>query len=85
MSRDLSLKAIRIHGKRVRCQCCRQHDAVERFQGLFVCRKCLRPMAYGFLVGQMTYPADLQAVQDHGPRVLEAVSESLERRKVGEE
>jgi len=85
MSRDLSLKAIRIHGKRVRCQCCRQHDAVERFQGLLVCRKCLRPMAYGWFVGQIENPVDARAVQEHAPRVLEAVSESLERRKVGKE
>lgn len=85
MTRDLSLKAIRIHGKRVRCQVCRQHDAVEKFLGLLVCRKCLRPMAYGWFVAQMTYPGDLQAVRDHGPRVLMAVNDSLDKRKEAEE
>ena len=53
MSRDLSLKAVRIHGKRVKCRVCREHDAVERFCGQLVCRKCLRPMAMGFMIGRL--------------------------------
>lgn len=53
MSRDLSLKTIRVHGKRVRCQVCKKHDAVERFYGTLICRSCLKPMVIGYLTGRM--------------------------------
>lgn len=52
MSRDLSLKTIRIHGKRVKCRICKEHDAVARFYDVLVCRKCLKPLTIGFLTGQ---------------------------------
>ena len=51
--RDLSLKAVKIHGKFVRCEICKKHNAVERFLGILVCRNCLRPMATGFMIGKL--------------------------------
>lgn len=53
MTRDLSLKCIKIHGHFVRCQVCKRHNAVERFYGTLVCRQCLKPMAIGFMIGRL--------------------------------
>ena len=53
MTRDLSLKCIKIHGHYVRCQICKRHNAVERFYGVLVCRQCLKPMAIGFMTGKL--------------------------------
>lgn len=53
MTRDLSLKCVKIHGHYVRCQICKRHNAVERFLGVLVCRQCLKPMAIGFMTGKL--------------------------------
>lgn len=51
--RDQSLKAVKIHGKRVKCEICKKHCAVERFNGVLVCRRCLRPMIIGFMAARV--------------------------------
>jgi len=56
--RDLSLKAIKIHGKRVKCEVCKKHCAVERFCGVLVCRRCLRAMALGFMMRRVICPPE---------------------------
>jgi len=40
----------RMNGKHVRCQICHDHDAVERFRGVLVCRNCLWPMAIRYMI-----------------------------------
>lgn len=67
MSRDLSLKTIRVHGKRVKCKICKQHDAVENYCGIFVCRKCLRPMIYGVFLARTMMAKE--AIEDESKRV----------------
>lgn len=56
--RDQSLKAIKINGKRVKCEICKQHCAVERFIGVLVCRRCLRAMAIGFMLRRVVAPPE---------------------------
>lgn len=78
MSRDLSLRTIRIHGRRVRCQVCKEHDAVDRFLGLLVCRKCLRPMAYGFFLSRIEHPDDKAIAEREPRRLLKVVTDHVE-------
>lgn len=75
---DKSLKAMKVHGKFVRCQICKEHNAVERFFGVLVCRKCLRPMSLGFLIGEAD-PAEIRAVNLHPRRFIKAVDNGLKR------
>lgn len=67
MSRDLSLKTIRVHGKRVKCKICKQHDAVENYCGIYVCRKCLRPMIYGVFLARVM--STKEATENESKRV----------------
>ena len=81
MSRDLSLKAIKRHGKFVRCQICKKHNAVASYAGLLVCRNCFRPLAYGFFAGRVTHPFDKQMIRENGPQVFKTVMKAVEKKE----
>lgn len=53
MPRDLSAKAIKKNGKFIRCQICKQHNAIADFAGVYACRRCFRAFMIGFMTGRM--------------------------------
>lgn len=58
------LKAIKKHGRFIPCTICHRHNSVENFKGAYVCRRCLKPLLVGVMVGRFESMAVISEIYD---------------------